>query len=326
MINVSDELKAAMKEPIKAIRATMTVLAETEETTTTTTDDDGNETTETTTTTTAEEQVFTGDDELVSFSIESSGVLFGSALYVAEAKLIGTEYDFLERRVDLQVEVQIDEENDTWEAIDYGVFTVSEQASDLDTGMTTFKFIDKMTELSNTEYVATDHTYPCTIAEFIEQISDKFSLGVGTDLTTLPNYDYEIPEDLYSKISGATYRDIMAEIAGATGTMAIIHEDGYTLDFILPNREENDGEWEYDNLIKIKLEPKYGPINSVVLARTPEEDNITVTDDEVYRRERTYRSLKLANNEILDDDRESLAQPLLDSVDGFYYYPFEVND
>ena len=36
----------------------------------------------------------------------------------------------------------------------------------------------------------------------------------------------------------------------------------------------------YDNLKKAKLEPKYGPVNSVVLARTPAEDNIVVKDDE----------------------------------------------
>ena len=79
----------------------------------------------------------------------------------------------------------------------------------------------------------------------------------------------------------------------------------------------------YANLKKAKLEPKYGPVNSVVLARTPAEDNIAVTDEESIA-ENGKTEVKLANNEILDDDRETLAQPILDAVDGFYFYPFEI--
>lgn len=69
-------------------------------------------------------------------------------------------------------------------------------------------------------------------------------------------------------------------------------------------------------------ESKYGPINSVVLARTPAEDNIAVTDNASVE-ENGLTEIKLANNEILDDDRETLAQPILDEIDGFYFYPFE---
>ena len=150
------------------------------------------------------------------------------------------------------------------------------------------------------------------------QIGTRFGLTIIP--TNVPNVNYSITEDLYAKISNINYRDIIAEIAGATASLATVNGTEIQLRPIEMNSAET---LTYNNLKKAKLEPKYGPINSVVLARTPAEDNIVVTDDESVI-ENGLTELKLANNEILDDDRELLAQPILDAVDGFYFYPFEI--
>jgi hypothetical protein len=295
-IPVSDAFKNAMRSPAKTLRAKIV------------TDEDT-------------PQTFTDKDDLISFTKESVGYYFGTAIRALTFKLIGTDYNLVGRDVSVSFDVQTDYVADTWATLNYGSFRVSEQAADLDKGVTTFKALGFMGIAAKTPYLAGEITFPCTVQSLIEQVAAKLGVAVDTDLTTLPNYDYVITEDLYAKINGITYRDILSEAAGATASLCAIRGGDNGLDFIAPMMSPLET-WTYDNLKKIKLKEKYGPINSVVLARTPQEDNIMDSDeDSIIANGLT--ELKLANNEILDDDRQDLAQPILDAVDGFGFTPFE---
>ena len=101
---------------------------------------------------------------------------------------------------------------------------------------------------------------------------------VGTDLTNLPNYDAPITEDLWAKISGTTYRDILEEIAGATGTIAVIGRGNDALDFDLPPISQAAETLTEANLITAKIGEKWGKVSAVVLSRQPQGDNIEVVD------------------------------------------------
>jgi hypothetical protein len=297
-ISVSDAFKQAMKSPVKLLRASIV------------TDE-------------SSPQTITSADNLVSFTVEANGYLFGAAISAITIKLIGTNYNLVGVGLNVQFEVQTDPTNDLWDALNYGRFRIYEQTVDLEKGMTTLKGFDFMGTIAQSPYIAGDITFPCTVADLAQQIAARFAISISTDMTTLPNYDYTITEDLYALINGVTYRDILAEIAGATATMAIINGGDGTLDFI-PAQMTPSETWTYDNLRKIKFEPKYGVVNAVVLSRTPQEDNIAVKD-EVSISENGMTDIKLANNEILDDDRQLLAQPILDAVNGFFFYPFEAS-
>ncbi len=288
MISVSDNFKQAMEAPVKTIRASISV--------------DGGST-------------FASADDLVFLSIESDGYYFGSVTKALEFKILGTDYDLLDKSVFVLLEVQ---NGSSWESCDLGKFTIVEQTTNLESETTSFKAYDVVGTMGKTEYEG-NFSFPCTVASLVTQIADRF--GLTYTATTLVNGSYSISEDLYSKISGLTYRDILSEIAGATATIARVDLSSNTLSLIDPTSVSQES-LTYANLKKVSLEPIYGPVNSVVLARTPAEDNIVLTDDESVE-EYGLTELKLANNEILDDDRETLISPILDAIDGFSFYPFE---
>lgn len=131
--------------------------------------------------------------------------------------------------------------------------------------------------------------------------------------------DWQITEDLWANISGITYRDILVQIAQATGSTCIIDSNNQvSFKYINPTGEE----LTYDNMLKWKLEPMYGEINSVVLSRTPQEDNIYMKDDASIE-VNGLTEFRIENNEIVDKDRDLAIVPIYDVLKGIYYYPFE---
>ena len=294
MINVTDKFKQAMKEPVKMVTASLVL-------------DDNT--------------VITGQDKLIKITIDSSGHLFGTATSVINIELFGTNYNLVDHTFSVVAKTLIDAVNDTWEEANLGLFYVEESTADFEKKTTKIKGYDLMGKLAKTPYNSGTIQFPCTVKELINQLAGRFDFTVDTNLDTLPNITYQIPEDLYAKISNCTYRDILGEIAGATATIAVFN--GKTLSFRDSKKKPDEDEiWTYDNLKTLKYKPKYGPVNSLVLARTPQEDNVAVADNaSVADNGRT--EVKLANNEILDDDRRKLITPIFNSVKDFSHHPFE---
>ena len=102
----------------------------------------------------------------------------------------------------------------------------------------------------------------------------------GDPVIILPNTDAPIAEDLWANISGTTYRDVLEEIAGATGTIAVIGGGDDTLDFKKPPISEASETLTETNLITSKIGANWGKVSSVVLSRQPQNDNIVANDDE----------------------------------------------
>lgn len=294
MINVSDRFKEAMKKPVKTITASIVL-------------DDGT--------------VITGSDKLIKVTIDSSGHLFGTATSVVNVELFSTDYNLVDHTFSVIAKTLVDIENDTWEEANLGLFYVEESTADFEKKTTKIKGYDLMGKLAKTPYNSGTIQFPCTVKELINQLAERFEFTVDTNLDNLPNITYQIPEDLYAKISNCTYRDILGEIAGATATIAVFN--GKTLSFRDSKKKPDEDEiWTYDNLKTLKYKPKYGPVNSLVLARTPQEDNIATSDNDSITAN-GLTEVKLANNEILDDDRRKLITPIFDSVKEFSHHPFE---
>ena len=294
MINVSDNFKQTMKKPVKTITASIAL-------------DDGT--------------VITGSDKLIKVTIDSSGHLFGTATSVINVELFGTDYNLVDHTFNVIAKTLVDIENGTWEEANLGLFYVEESTTDFEKKTTKIKGYDLMGKLAKTPYNSGTIQFPCTVKELINQLAERFEFTVDTNLDNLPNITYQIPEDLYAKISNCTYRDILGEITGATATIAVFN--GKTLSFKDSKKKPDEDEiWTYDNLKTLKYKPKYGPVNSLVLARTPQEDNIATSDNDSITAN-GLTEVKLANNEILDDDRRKLITPIFDSIKDFSHHPFE---
>lgn len=292
MISVTTAFKNAMKAPVKVVKATVAVVGGSS---------------------------YTSSDNLVKLEKQASGYFFGVATQSLTVTLLGTDYNLLGKEMDVTLSVLTDMTNMTWADSDQGHFKVYEQTTDLEKGMTTIRAYDAIGVIGQKGYQAGDFVFPMTVAELASRLAADN--GMDYNAGTLVNGSYQISEDLYQNINSITHRDILAEIAGATATLASVHGATSELTFVAPPQTASET-LTYANLKKVKYEPQYGVVNAVVLARTPQEDNIAVRD-ETSISENGLTEVKLANNEILDDDRESLAQPILDAVDGFYFYPFE---
>lgn len=254
MITVSQKFKDLMKAPVKVVRARLVF-------------DDG--------------RIVQADDSLVSITIEASGQYFLSAAKTGKAVMLGTDWGLLYgARMTIYMTAYATPESQSGEEICYGVFVVRTQSNDLEKGMTTIEFDDALYRSSDYLYTAGGIEYPTTVEGLANSVCSISALYLLTDMTTLPNYNYTISEDLWATINNTSYRDIIEQIAGATATIARVKGAHNYLEFA-PVRQSVCDDLSYANLRSIKLSRNYGKISSVVLARTPEEDNIALVDDEI---------------------------------------------
>ena len=168
------------------------------------------------------------------------------------------------------------------------------------------------------KYIPLEITYPIGLYDYTVALCNICGLSVVNNSFDVHN-DWQITQELWENIDGITYRDILQEIAQVTCSTVIITNDDRI--YFKPITNTNE-ELTYDNMMKLKLEPVYGEINSVVLSRTPAEDNIYMRD-EASITQNGLTEWKIENNEIIDKDRDNAMTPIYNAMHGISYYPFE---
>lgn len=287
MIQVSNNFKTAMKQPIKELDAYIEI------------DDDTR---------------ITSADALISFKISCDTGLCKSAMRKLEAKYLGEE-NLLGKWVKVGFGVKLP--NGTFEYISYGSFLITEITFTKDTDTTNIVGYDKMINAMK-EYIVPEIEYPIGLYNYTKQLCNYCNLELGNLNFPIHN-NWQITQELWENINGITYRDILVQIAQVTGTTCIISNDDKLYFKPISATEE---ELTYDNMKKLKLEPIYGEINSVVLSRTPQEDNIYMRD-EASIDTNGLTEWKIENNEIIDKDRDNAMTPIYNAMHGIKFYPFE---
>lgn len=287
MISVSSEFKKAMKQPVKEIQAYITG-----------TNDD-----------------IRSDNDLIQFKISADAGLCKTVMRKLEAKFTGN-HNLLGQWVNVGFGVKL--AGGGYEYLDYGSFLVTEITNVKDTGVTTITGYDRMIR-SMTTYKALTVEYPIGLYDYTVQLCASFGMGVVNTSFDIHN-DWQVTKELWENIDGITYRDILQQIAQVTCTTVIIKDDKI---YFKPITKTNES-LTYDNMFKLKLEPIYGEINSVVLSRTPQEDNIYMRDEDSIEAN-GLTEWKIENNEIIDKDRDSAMTPIYNTMHGISYYPFETN-
>lgn len=285
MIVVSDDFKNAMKEPIKELQAYMT-----------SGDDD-----------------IRSEDDLISIKISCESGMCKTAMRKLEAKYLG-EHNLLSQWVNVGFGVKLS--TGAFEYLNYGSFLVTEISTAKDTGVTTITAYDKMINSMQT-YEVLNIEYPIGLYNYTKKLCEACDLELLNTSFSVHN-DWQITRELWENIDGITYRDIFVQIAQATASTCIISEDKVYFKPITATNEKIT----YDNMKTWKLESLYGEINSVVLSRTPAEDNIYMRDEESIEAN-GLTEYKIENNEIIDKDRESAMTPIYNALHGIKYYPFE---
>lgn len=286
MIAISNDFKTAMKQPVKELDAYIKL---------------------------DEDNKITSADDLISFKISCDTGMCKTAMRKLEGKYLG-EHNLLGQWVHVGFGVKLP--NGTFEYLDYGSFLITEITTTKDTGVTQIIGYDKMIN-SMTKYSKLNIEYPITLYEYTQILCSRCGLILGNE--TFTHADWLINQELWENINGITYRDILVQIAQVTASTCIISNDDKVYFKSIYNTEET---LTYDNMKKLKLEPIYGEINSVVLSRTPQEDNIYMRDEESIQAN-GLTEYKIENNEIIDKDRDNAMTPIYNALHGISYYPFE---
>ena len=210
-----------------------------------------------------------------------------------------------------------------FEYIDYGNYIVFSKEKREDTNTYSYVAFDSML-LSMVEVDDTSIIQGVTVKKAIENICDKVGLTVNItneDITKLPNLNKVINQSAFNNVQ-MTYRDVLDMICQCLGISMIV--DGKELklkyfdDTIV---DEFDESYFYNT--NVTFNKLYGPVNSVVLSRSEDNDNIYKKDDESIA-ENGLNEFKIRDNLImLYDDREDYLDEIFNQLQGLEYY---IND
>lgn len=155
-------------------------------------------------------------------------------------------------------------------------------------------------------------TSTVTLGDYLQAICNW--LGIELATPTFTNSDVIIDGEKYDDT--CTFRDVLTEIAqAAAGTIAIKNDKLYVL---YPTN--SDVTLDPSNLKSIDAGECYGPVNSVVIARTPQEDNI-------YKQvpgAENICEIKIENNQLMDSQREDFIDGIFNTLNGFSFVPYEL--
>ena len=207
------------------------------------------------------------------------------------------------------------------EYIPVGVFRVDEDGIETDDVAKTVKLTCYDAATKFDAMYSSSITYPCTFRQFIEDICAN--AGVTLDTKTLM-FDSEILTSKPNMDELIANREIISQYAQANLAMAFISRDN-KLTFATPFTSASTGLLiDGNDYESIKLEKAQGPLNGLVLARSPQNDNV-YAQDEASVVEFGAKQVKIENNIFLDDRRESVIESMLTVILGYIYRPYSMN-
>lgn len=210
--------------------------------------------------------------------------------------------------------------NDEYEYLDFGNYVVYNIEKQEDTRSYKILCYDKML-FSMIEYTQLPLIFPLTIRDYINSLCIALGLQFKNANEEFANYDKIIESDLYANL-GFTFRDIFDELAQVTASTICLNEnDEVEIRYITETNDTIDEEFLKD--VNVNFGEKYGPVNSIVLSRTGEMDNVYLKDDESVELN-GLTELKIIDNQIMNfNNRSEYLPDILEKLNGLEYY---VND
>ena len=177
-------------------------------------------------------------------------------------------------------------------------------------------------------YEYSDLRFPITIRDYLIELCRFLEYGLANYNETFPNYDKVLTHDLFldenGKPLGYTFRDVLDQLAQATASTICcskIYSNELELRYITDTEDTIDETFLKD--INVGFGKKYGPINSIVLSRSAESDNIYKQDAESIALNGLCE-LKIVDNQIMNEnDRDSYLNDIFNQLNGLEYY---IND
>ena len=199
--------------------------------------------------------------------------------------------------------------------VEYGTYIIKESAKDEEQQSVSLACYDFMLQSMIPYDLALDYSAGVTVKGFLDAICDR--LGWNKGYTTFHNSDILIDEEKYDVSD--TFRDVLDDIAEVAGGM--IGFVGDELQVIYPT---DTGEIiDEENLKTLKIGKKYGPVNSVVLSRSPQEDNIYRQDADSIA-QNGITEIRIENNLIMDTHRDDFLEGICNALFGLSFELYEL--
>ena len=199
--------------------------------------------------------------------------------------------------------------------IEYGTYIIKETEKDEEKQSIKLECYDLMLQSMIPYDLSLDYTKGITVKVLLWEICNR--LGWKKGFQDFYNSDVLVDEEKYD-ISD-TFRDVLDDIAEVAGGMIGFVGDMLTVIYPTPRLEFIDEE----NLKTLTIGKKYGPINSVVLARTPQEDNIYRQDNDSIA-ENGLTEIRIENNQIIDTHREDFMDGICNALFGLSFELYEL--
>lgn len=258
-----------------------------------------------------------GVKELVTSSLTDGKAIAGEA--VVGIAVVGQSEDSGDITTITSVKLGVKAPFDTgYSYKKFGKYIVKERKYDDDTSSLNLECYDLMLQSMIPYDISldyTDETAPVTVKDLLDAICVRLGWTVG--YTTFTNSDVVIDGEKFD--STYTFRDVLDQIAQVAAGVIAFKDDALCV--LYPT---NTGEIiDASNLRKLTIGEKYGPINSVVLARTPQEDNIFLRDEDSVE-SNGITEVKIENNQIMDSHREDFITAILERVNGLQFWLYEL--
>lgn len=246
-------------------------------------------------------------DALENFKIETAAAPLATSMRKFSAKLHGTDFDLIGKILTPQIEVN-------GQILPLEPFEITEVKTNFEDATTQIIGFDGMLK-THKNFEPSRHNFPCQMADFLTQIALVCDLELSENLDILP---LQIPTNYFEK-SQITYREILKQIAEISGGIFLIR--GGKLAFSKLKTDEIAARITDFDLKTLTLGQNTAPINSLVLSRSPQEDNI-------FHRSANFNGenlseLKIVNNELVDKRRSEVAEAIFARVEGISWREFK---
>lgn len=205
-----------------------------------------------------------------------------------------------------------------FEYIDLGNYIVSKDAEyNADTMSYSHTCYDKMLS-SMKDYEDMKITFPIKVKDYIKKSCDYIGLTFASYNDNFANCDKELTADYYTGYD-YTFRDVLDELAQVTASTICINSNDELEIRYIPKKSAIELNEDYFKDTNVTFDNLYGPINSIVLSRSGESDNIYLQDEESIENNGLCE-LKIIDNQIMNyNDRSDYLPAILEKLNGLTY-------
>ena len=263
----------------------------------------------------AENEIVQGSLSIDRYSVSNSKIEVGSAIAAELTLKLKNDDGKYDNTVFEGAEVFVKIGIKKWDAhrwenavihwIPCGYFTIDEPPRALST--ITISALDRMILFDKTVDIS-KLSFPMTVADLLNKICTICGVTLATDITRLPNKDYQITA--YPEGQDLTYRTLLQWCAALTGTCAFMNYDG---NLELKWYEQTDLTISPSERYNSDMQENDVAITGIYFKDAANTEYIAGTDD---------YCLDLSSNGLLQDNVQVVLDTLYVSLKGFSYRPY----